>query len=108
MQLQHLPQLVRKVPQLWSWRKFRFSPSGATDLKSYIYIYIYIKICCTEFHGSTCEVTKLFLQPIYIITSGIHVSKCKTHQCFSSEKYLKSLNTTDLGNNRRMILRWQG
>ena len=53
----------------------------------YIYIYIYIKIYCTEIHGSTCWVTKLFLQPIYnIITSCIHVSKCKTHQCFNSVK----------------------
>jgi len=52
MQLQHLPQLVGKVPQLWSYRKFGFSPSGSTDLTS--------------------------------------------------------LNTSDLGNNRRMMLRWQG
>ena len=54
----------------------------------YIYIiYIYIKKYYTEIHGSTYWVTKLSLQPIYnIITSGIHVSKCKTHQYFSSEK----------------------
>lgn len=33
MQLQHLPQLVGKVPQLWSWRKFRFSQAGSKDLR---------------------------------------------------------------------------
>ena len=58
---------------------------------AYVCVCVYIyKTYCTEIHGSTCWVTKLFLQPVYnIITSGIHESKCKTHQCFSSEKQLQ-------------------
>ena len=44
------------------------------NLQHYTYIYIYIKIYCTEIHGSTCWVTKLFLQPIYnIIHTYIYI-----------------------------------